>query len=46
MAKYKPAGRSRKPSGPERPNAIGCIILLILGFIAVFAMLYFTFTSA
>jgi hypothetical protein len=46
MAKYKAAGRTRKPTGPERPNAIGCIILLVLAFVAVFVMLYFTFTSA
>ena len=45
MAKFKAAGRSRKASGPERPNAIGCIVLLVLAFVAVFAMLYFTFTS-
>jgi hypothetical protein len=41
MAKFRPA-RGRKPAATPRPNAIGCIILIALLFILLFAMMYYT----
>lgn len=41
MAKFKPA-RGRKPAAPPRPNAIGCIVLLVLMFVALYLVLYYS----
>jgi hypothetical protein len=40
MAKFK-AARGRKP-GPQRPNAIGCIVLLVLLFALVYLVMYYS----
>jgi hypothetical protein len=45
MARFKPAGR-KKASQDKRPNAIGCIVLLILLFLLVFLMMYYTVSQA
>ena len=39
MAKFKPA-RGRKPA-PRRPNAAGCILLLLLLFGLIYAVMYY-----
>ena len=39
MAKFKPA-RGRKPA-TQRPNAIGCILLLALLFGLMYAVMYY-----
>lgn len=39
MAKFKPA-RGRKPV-KQRPNAIGCILLLVLLFGLFYAVMYY-----
>jgi hypothetical protein len=41
MAKFKPA-RGRKPaSAAARPQAVGCVILLLAIFAFVYAVMYF-----
>ena len=45
MARFKPAGR-KKAAQANRPNAIGCIILLALLFLLVFLMMYYTVMQA
>ena len=41
MAKFKPA-RGKKPMPAQRANAIGCIIMVALLFLLMFAMIYYT----
>ena len=45
MARFKPAGR-KKAAQDKRPQAIGCIILLVLLFLIVFLMMYYTVSQA
>lgn len=45
MAKFKPA-RGRKRAPARNPNAIGCVALLILLFILVFVVIYYTVRQA
>ena len=40
MARFKPA-RGRKPVA-KRPNAIGCILLLVILFAFVYAVMYYS----
>jgi hypothetical protein len=40
MAKFKPA-RGRKPAA-QRPNAIGCILLLAVLFGVIYAVIYYS----
>jgi len=45
MAKFKPArppaGRKSAPN-TQKPNAIGCVVLIALLFVAVFVIMYLT----
>ena len=41
MAKFKPARGGRKPAA-QRPNAIGCILLLVLLFAIVYLVMYYS----
>jgi hypothetical protein len=44
MAKYRPAkGKSRNARPPQ--NAIGCVVLVILGMFLVMLFLYYTMTA-
>ena len=45
MARFKPA-RGKKAAQDKRPNAIGCIVLLVLLFFLVFLMMYYTVKQA
>jgi hypothetical protein len=46
MAKFRAAGRRKAaPAGP-RPNAVGCIILLVLIFFLIFGAMYYTVRQA
>lgn len=44
MAKFKPA-RGRKPAAATRPNAIGCITVIVLFFIVIYLVLYYSVKS-
>jgi hypothetical protein len=41
MAKFKPA-RGRKQVPAQRANAVGCIIVLVLVFLLLFLVMYYT----
>jgi hypothetical protein len=41
MARFKPA-RGKKQMPQQRANAIGCIVLLVLLFVIMFALMYYT----
>jgi hypothetical protein len=43
MAKIKPARAKKSSRGPKNPGAIGCLILLITGFVLLAALLYYSF---
>jgi hypothetical protein len=45
MAKFRPA-KGKKQSAATRPNAVGCIILLVLLFLLLFLMIYYTVQQA
>ena len=40
MAKIKPAGGRKQPTGPKNPRAISCIFLLVVGFALLGLVLY------
>jgi hypothetical protein len=40
MAKIRPASGRRAPSGPKNPQAISCIVLLVLLFALLGVVLY------
>lgn len=39
MAKFKPARGHRRVS--QKPNAVGCILILVLAFALVYAVMFF-----
>lgn len=41
MARFKPV-RGKKSAPAQRANAIGCVLLLVLGFLLLFVMMYYT----
>jgi hypothetical protein len=47
MAKYRPAGKGKKldPPAPTR-GLLPCALLLVLGFAAVSALLYYSLKSS
>ena len=46
MAKFRAPGRRKAaPAGP-RPNAIGCIVVLVLLFLLLFGVMYYTVQQA
>jgi hypothetical protein len=40
MAKIRPAGSKKQPTGPKNPGAISCIFLLVVGFALLGLVLY------
>lgn len=46
MAKIKPAGSKKKASGPQSPGAIPCLIIVVLGFMILGFLLYYSIGSA
>jgi hypothetical protein len=40
MAKIRPAGSRKQPTGPKNPGAISCIFLLVVGFALLGLVLY------
>jgi hypothetical protein len=42
MAKIRPASGRKKATGPQNPQAISCIVLIVLIFILLGAVLYFS----
>jgi len=42
MAKIRPASGRKKSKGPQNPQAISCIVLMVLLFALLGAVLYFS----
>jgi hypothetical protein len=42
MAKIKPARNKKKAAGPASPGAIPCLIIVVLGFVILGFILYFS----
>jgi len=47
MAKYRPAGKGKKPEAPAPTRGLlPCALILLLGFGAVSALLYYSLKSS
>ncbi len=42
MAKIKPAGGKKGPTGPKNPGAVGCLILLVSIFVIIGIVMYYS----
>jgi len=43
MAKIRAKGsKQAKPAGPAAPSAVGCILIVVIGFLLLGALLYFS----
>lgn len=46
MAKIRAAGSTRNRSGPPKQGAIGCVAVIILGFLLLLLLIYAMFTAS
>jgi hypothetical protein len=42
MAKIRPAGSKKAVAGPKAPGAIGCLIVVAVGFVVLGLLLYYS----
>ncbi|HNY40015.1 MAG TPA: hypothetical protein PKJ41_06455 [Bryobacteraceae bacterium] len=42
MAKIRAKGSRKAKSGPAAPSAVGCILIVVIGFLLLGALLYFS----
>jgi hypothetical protein len=42
MAKIKPAGGPKRPTGPKQPGAVSCLILIALILVVLGITLYYS----